>query len=601
MTDVTSGARTAAPRFHNRSLLGTRLGTTLPAALAILLLVPVIFLPLVFLVYGSTLSTESAVESGSVTFQHFVSIAQNASHRSSLLNSLKLALATGVGAGIVGVTIAWIVVHVRPPFWRVVDTLMVVPFFLSPFVVAIAWTFLGNPSNGMINKWISGLIGIDVAPISVYSFWGIAFVMVTSTSPFVYMLVSAALAGSDPSLEEAAAMNGANRWRRLTTVTLPLVAPSILAGVFFAVVFALESFAEPAILGAAIRYNTVMTDVYFAIQGFPSKYGTASALAVVIMAITMLLVYFQSRLLGERSFVSLSGKSGSSADVSRGYGPTARYSLMLVPILYLIIAVGLPYFVLVLVSLQPFASPQITNLSFANYRAFLGDPETVRSFQNSALAALGGVVVSAVWMFILAYVLRKARFPGSKLIGHLAMLPIAVPGVVMGVALLWMWLRSPVPLYGTLLLISLAYVARFSPFVLRTVSAAMTQIDVGLEESARMSGAGSFQVLRDVVFPLTRPSLLSGAIIFSLFALRDLNSVILLSGLNNTTLSVQIWSLYENSQLPRVAAASVIQSLILLALLSLARWVARSGTRHNSSERDETNAAELPKVAAATP
>jgi iron(III) transport system permease protein len=332
-----------------------------------------------------------------------------------------------------------------------------------------------------------------------------------------------------------------------------------------------------------------MTDVFYAVQSFPTKYGTASALAVVVMSITMVLVYFQSRLLGERSFVSLSGKSGSSADVSRGYGRAARTGLMLVPLIYLVVAVGLPYLVLTLVSLQPFASPDITRLSFANYRAFLSDPTTIDAFRNSGLAAAGAVVVSMVWMFMLAYVLRKARFPGSRLIGHLAMLPIAVPGVVMGVALLWMWLRSPVPIYGTLMLIGLAYVARFSPYVLRSVSAAMTQVDVGLEESARMSGAGAFHVLRDVVFPLTRPSLLSGGIMFGLFALRDLNSVILLSGPNNMTFSVQIWSLYENSMLPKVAAASVIQSLVLLLMVALARWVG-SGAASRRSEPTRANA-----------
>jgi iron(III) transport system permease protein len=420
---------TARPRSRRRR--PAEWIAAVPAAFAIALLVPIIFLPLFLLVYGSTLDTQSATESGRVTFQHFAEIARDRGYRTSLLHSLELALATGLGAGVVGVVIAWIVVHVRPPAWRVFDTLMVVPFFLSPFVLAIAWSFLGNPSNGLINAWLSKLLGTSVAPISIYSFWGIAFVLVTAAVPFVYMLVSAALASSDPSLEEAAAMSGASRFSRLTTITLPLVAPSILAGVFFAVVFALEAFAEPAILGAAIRYNTLMTDVFYAVQSFPTKYGTASALAVVVMSITMVLVYFQSRLLGERSFVSLSGKSGSSADVSRGYGRAARTGLMLVPLIYLVVAVGLPYLVLTLVSLQPFASPDITRLSFANYRAFLSDPTTIDAFRNSGLAAAGAVVVSMVWMFMLAYVLRKARFPGSRLIGHLAMLRSPCPA--------WSW------------------------------------------------------------------------------------------------------------------------------------------------------------------
>ncbi|MPZ25862.1 MAG: ABC transporter permease subunit [Micromonosporaceae bacterium] len=563
----------------------------LPAALAVLALIPVVVLPLAYLVYGSTLDTESATGAGRVTFERFGEIAGNADYRQGILNSLKLAVATGVGSCIIGVLIAWIVVHVRPPGRNVIDALMIVPFFLSSFVLAIAWAMLGNPNNGLINGWISDLVGRDVVPLSMYSFWGIAFVIMTGTVPFVYMLTAAALGSTDPSLEEAAAMSGAGRVRRLRTVTLPLVAPSILAGVFFAVVFAMESFAEPAILGASIRYNTVLTDIYLAVENFPIKYGTASALAVVVMAITVVLVFVQGKLLGNRSFVSLSGKSGSGADISSGYGRRARLALLLIPVGYLVLAVVLPMLALALISLQPFASPQITELTLQNYEWFFSDEANLRALRNSGITSAAAAVASMLWMFVLAYALRRSRFWGSRVVGYVALLPIAVPGVVIGVALLWISLRSPVLIHGTLIIIALAYVARFSPFVLRSITAAMTQVDVALEESARMSGAGEGRVLRDIIFPLIRPSLLSGGVIFGLFSLRDLNTVVLLSGPTNNTISMQIWSMYENAQLPLVAATAVVQSSILLALVVLGRWLGRAPTvRSSTVDADEPEA-----------
>lgn len=575
----------------------------LPAVLALVLLIPIIVLPLAFLVYGSTLDTQSATGQGTITFERFPEIAADPSFREGLSHTVQLAIVTGIGSCFIGVLIAWIVVHVRPPGRAIIDALMIVPFFISSFVLAIAWALLGNPSNGLINGWASDLFGGNLTPITMYSFWGIAFVIITGTVPFVYMLTAAALSSADPSLEEAAAMSGARRAQRLRLVTFPLVLPSILAGVFFAVVHAMEAFAEPAILGASIDYNTLLTDIYHSISSFPIQYGTASALAVVVMAMTVALVFLQSKLLGNRSFVSLTGKSGSAADISSGYSRRARNGLMFIPAIYLLVAVLLPFFALGLISLQPFASPDITVLNFNNYAWFFGDSENMRALRNSAITGAAAAIIAMFWMFIVAYILRTSRFRGTKAIGYIALLPIAVPGVVMGVALLWMWLRSPIPIYGTLTIITLAYVARFSPFVLRSITAAMTQVDVSLEESARMSGASRGRVLLYVVLPLTRPSLISGGVIFGLFSLRDLNSVILLSGPTNSTISMQLWNMYENAQLPRVATISVIQSLILLVLFVIGRRLGRSPTSDGAVKTGRTlrrRAAQIPAEQAET-
>ncbi|HWB37391.1 MAG TPA: ABC transporter permease subunit, partial [Rugosimonospora sp.] len=194
------------------------------------------------------------------------------------------------------------------------------------------------------------------------------------------------------------------------------------------------------------------------------------------------------------------------------------------------------------------------------------------------------IAASLVWMFVLAYTLRWARFPGRRIVSYVATLPIAVPGIVMGVALLWTWLRSPVPVYGTLFLVALAYVVRFSSFVLNSINAGMTQVDVALEESARMSGAGPMRVVRDIVLPLIRPSLLSGAVMFALFSLRDVNTAVLLAGPKSTVFAVDIWDLWESGEVPKLAAASVLQSVILLALYCVARWASQGGAYRSRRE-----------------
>ena len=530
-------------------------------------------------------------QSGRITFSHFADAFSDPTFWTDLQHSVLLALASGTAAAIIGVVIAWIVVHVRPPGSAVIDAFMLFSFFMSSFVAAVSYVLLANPSNGLVNLWVSKLLGHEVSAVNIESFWGIVFALTVAGVPFVYMLTAAALAGADPALEEAAAMSGARRWRRLRTITFPLVLPGILTGVFFSLIFALEAFVEPSILGAPIEYDTITTRIYHTVISFPPAYGTASMLAVVLMVILLGLIFAQRRLLGERSFTSFTGKTGSSVHVSAGYPRRARYLLMLIPVAYILVAVGLPYYALVQISLQPFVSPEITHLSLANYSAVFSDPRTLQSLRNALYACVIGIVVSVVWMFILAYTLRTSRFAGSRIVAYVATLPLAVPGIVIGVALLWTWLRSPVPIYGTLILVAVAYVVRFSPFVLNSITAGMAQLDSSLEESARMSGAGAFRVVRDIVIPLIRPSLLSGAVMFALFSLRDVNTAVLLSGPDSTVFAVNNWNLWQSGEVPKLAAASVVQSLILLVLYCFARWAARGGAGRSAARRIDRRSA----------
>ncbi|HWB36795.1 MAG TPA: ABC transporter permease subunit, partial [Rugosimonospora sp.] len=382
----------AAPR--RRRAYGARVA----AAVGIALLIPLTIVPLGYLLYGSVLDTEQVTQAGRATFVHFTDLLADHEFWTDLGHSLSLALASGIASTVIGVTIAWIVVQVRPPGSAVIDALMLFSFFMSSFVAAVAYVLLGNPSNGLVNLWLGKVVGHPVSVVNVQSFWGIVFALTVAGVPFVYMLTSAALAGADPALEEAAAMSGARRWRRLRTVTFPLVLPGILTGVFFSLVFSLEAFVEPAILGAPIEYDTLTTRIYHTIISFPPRYGTSSALAVLLMVILVLLIFLQRRLLGERSFTSFTGKTGSAVPVTASFRRRTRWLLGLIPLAYLIVAVGLPYYALVQISLQPFVSPTVTRLSFHNYAAFFDDPNSGTSLRNALYACLIGIAASLVWM-----------------------------------------------------------------------------------------------------------------------------------------------------------------------------------------------------------
>ena len=523
------------------------------AYIAVLALIPLILAPLAFLLYGSTLDTQSIIgRDAHITFRHFAEIATQPSYWKHFGNSVLLAACTGLGATVVGVFIAWVISRVRPRGHTILDVLMIVPFFLSSFIATMAWARLGNPNNGLLNLWLSSLLGTEIAPINVYSWSGIVFVMVTVTVPFVYMLTSSTLQSVDPALEEAGSMSGAGRMRRLLDITFPLVAPSILGGAFLAVIFALEAFAEPAILGSPAGLSFVTTDIYLAVKNYPARFGTASALAVALMLLTMILIYAQGRLIGHRSFVAFGGKVGSANALDQSMGRVAYILSVGFVTAYVAVAVLLPYLALLLISLQPYTSTRFGNWTLENYRFVLGEGGVVTAFTNSLLTGLIAGLISMAWMFALAYLTSRQKFRGRELASYVATIPVAVPGIVFGVALLWMWLRAPISIYGTLLLLVIAYIVRFSPYVFRSVSAAITQVDKSLEESARMSGAGPLRILYQIVFPLIRPSLLSGGLIFGLFAMRDLNASILLSTPGSRgTLGRDFRSLGERAGAPR--------------------------------------------------
>jgi iron(III) transport system permease protein len=544
----------------------------LVAGVALSGLLPLIVGPIAFLVFGASLDSEDIAGGTSrLTFRFFREIASRTVYWEHLGNSLILGVCTAALSTVIGVFISWVLWRVRPYGRSVLDVLMIVPFFLSSFIAAMAWARLGNPSNGLLNLWLSGLLGRAVAPFNVYSWPGLIFVMTTLTVPFVYMLTAATLQSVDPALEEAASMNGAGRLRRLLDVTLPLVMPSILGGALLAMMFALEAFAEPSILGVPAGLAFLTTDIYAAVKNYPARFGTGSALAVCLMALTMLLVYVQGRLIGHRSFVAFGGKGGSSNLSDRMMGRSARLLVTVAVALYVFVAIVLPYVALTIISFQRFTSTRLANWTMDNYRAVVGPNGVIEAFANSFVASLVSAVVSMAWMFCLAHLMSRSRFRSSAIVGYIATMPIAVPGIVFGVALLWMWLRSPIPVYGSLILLLIAYVARFSPYVFRGVSAAITQVDRSLEESGRMNGAGPIRTLLAIVFPLIRPSLLSGGLIFALFAMRDLNVSILLSTPGSKVLSVAIWEMWESGQVPRVAAAAVLQTLALVVIFFIAR------------------------------
>jgi iron(III) transport system permease protein len=367
-------------------------------------------------------------------------------------------------------------------------------------------------------------------------------------------------------------MSGARLPTVLRRVTIPLSRPALYAAILIIVVRALESFEVPALLGLPGGVWVFMSRIWRVLKDKPPDYGAAGALAMSLLIITSVLVFWHSRLAKRgRAYQTVSGKGFRPRPVSLGVW---RWPATALVVTYFVVAVILPLAVLAYASTQPFYSvPSRYTLSHMNLDAYTNVIHTdlfASSVKNSIILGLGAATTVILLAAVASWVVVRTQLPGRWLIDNLAFLPLIVPGLVLGVAILFVYLRSPIPIYGTLWILFLAYLTRYIPYGMRYSSTSMFQIGRELEESAMTSGAGWFQSVRRVILPLLVPGLLAGWIYIVIVSVRELSSTIILYSPGKQVLSIVIWEQWQNGEFPELAATGMMMVGALVALVAVA-------------------------------
>jgi iron(III) transport system permease protein len=358
-------------------------------------------------------------------------------------------------------------------------------------------------------------------------------------------------------------------------VTAPLVAPAVLSGALIAFVNAIALFGSQAIIGLPGRIFTLPTRIY-ALFDHPPQYGLASALSLVFVAITVIALFLQRRYLARRSYVTVGGKGSRPQLVALG---PARWGVFAFCVAVFVIAVLAPYLTLVAVSVsKSWGLGFWQNLTLRNYAFILFEYDiTRRAIVNSLFLAAAAATASVLLGSLIGWVDLRTTLRGRRLLDYASLIPLGLPGIVVAVALIQFWLRVPLPIYGTLLIILLAYTGRYVPLGVRSASAAFRQIDPSLEETARVTGAGWLRTFRSVTLPLARPGLFAGWILVFVPALQELSASILLFSSGSITLAVAVYNLYETGYLEAVAALAVVTMVIITAAIALATRLGRGG------------------------
>ncbi len=493
-----------------------------------------------------------------------------------LLNTLTVSVAATVMALVFGFVMAWILTRTDVPGRHLFEQLMAVPYYLTPLLGALAWSLLGSPESGFINQIWRALGGTGHL-IDINTAYGIAWVMALFEGSVAFVMIAAVMKSMDPALEEASQIIGASRLRTMLRITLPLVIPGVLGAAIFVFAEMLGSFAAALVLGTPNRYYVITTAIYQLVQQYPPKIQVAAAMGVSLFAVMFFMLFLYRRIVMAGSYVTITGKAFRPrvADV----GPL-RYMLLGVCVLYLLAAVGLPLVTLLYASLQKIAVafPTAENWTLENFRVAMTMNAVRSALTNSLLLGFGTATIGVVLMGLLAWLIYRSRLPGSGLIEYVVMFPQAVPRLVFAFGLMWAWVVFPIPIYGTLWLLLLAYLTVFLPLGVRTIAGVMLQIDKSLEECAQMCGAAWAFRVRTVTIPLLMPGLVAAWLLLFIASIRELGASILLMGPHSKVITPSIVESWFGTSSELTAALALIQTLVVaIAMIVLVAVTRRVG------------------------
>ncbi len=505
-----------------------------------------------------------------LTLEHYRTILATPRILRVLLNTAVVAMGATALAAVAGVTLAWLTARTDMPGARVLEPVNLIPFYLSPLSGAIAWIYLAAPRIGLLNGLAREVLGSgDI--LNVYGLGGMIWVLGLFFTPVIYLFVGGSLRRMDPALEESARVCGSGLATTTRRITLALVRPAVISGMILVFVSSVGEFSIPLTLGTPVGVDVLTTEIFAAMEHVPPNHNLAAALSTLLLSATIGLMLLQRRLLGHRRYTVIGG---------RGYRPTPirlqrwRYLALAFNLLYILLAVVLPLVSLALVSvsrlwLGTFSSELFT---WQNYRYILTEyPLVWTGIRNSATLAVVGATVAVSLGLLLSYLVHRTTSSLRRAVDIVSGLPVAVPGIVLAVGVLLVYIRTP--LYATLWIILMAYLTRYLPYGHRPVAAALLGLSAELEDASRVAGAPWLTTLRRISIPLLKPGLLAGWIVLFIIYMREFPMSLLLARPGTETMSVALYTLLIHKPAPVTAAFALMQMLLLLTMVYVFRRV----------------------------
>jgi len=574
---IAAGERNTGPARHRRVKALANLRKSTPAMIIIAILSVLVLLPLALVLlaaFSDAVPRPGNISLGGLTLENLVLLATPEA-LGALGNSLMVGAGSAVVALIIGAFLAFVCARTDAPMRKFIFFIGMAPMFIPALVGALAWSLLSSPSAGYLNILLRDL-GVDFV-INIYSLPGLIFVLGIFYAPYAFLLMHSSLSMMNADLEEAATVHGATLKTMLRTVTLPLALPAVLGSAILVFALTMENFPVAQVIGNPAGIDTLPTYIYRLMNATPAKSNQAASIAIVLTAALLIITVVQQRIINKRKFTTVTGKGNRPRQVPLR---NLRWPFTIIALTYFAVAVILPMLALLAASMQatPFVAsiPQLFEtgaLSFSKLGDVLNSHDFQLALRNSVLVAIFAAAAGTTLSFIASYVRYRTKSRGGQLIELIAMTPLAVPAIVMGIGLLWTWLLLPVPVYGTLAILAIACVAVFLPQGYRGISASMLQMDQDLEDSAVMLGARRAKAIISVTLPLMRVGITSSFLLFLMLSMRELSASIFLFTSNTRILSILVFDNFDNGQSQAAAAVSVLYIVVIAVLAVIAQKV----------------------------
>ncbi len=519
-------------------------------------------LPLLYLIYRSFFADGGFSLEG---FKRIYSYPLNWTCLKNTLITAGLAMVFGV---LLAFPLAWLVGRTNLYGKKFFRTLFVMTYMVPPYVGAMAWLRLLNPTVGTLNTLIMSIFRLESAPFNIYSIGGLVWVLTTFYYPYAFITISRAMEKMDPSLEEASRISGASPFKTLMTITLPLMLPSIVAAALLVFVAAASCYGIPSIIGAPGQIYTVTTRIVdYVYIGSQEGLTDATNLAVFLMAIALIVLYVSNFVVGKREYITVSGKSTRPNIVDLGKW---RIPITVVVSLFAIVVVAIPFATVFMTSFTMNMGKSIFeagNITFKYWHTILTRKSILGSGQNSLISAAWAASLGMIICLIMAYLLKRTNVKGKGVPDFLITVGSGSPSVVIALALIMtMSGRFGINIYNTMFIMVVAYMIKYMMMGMRTVVSAFSQISPSLEEAAQISGSGWIRRLKDVVFPLIVPSIVAGWFLIFMPCFYELTMSNLLYSNNTKTLGVELFTYqtYHSQQTASALASGILIMVIVL-------------------------------------
>lgn len=549
---------------------------SLPVVLMVFTLCLLAFMtvyPLGMIVYGSLRSGPPGLQGSTWSLNGYISGFSDPSIARALWNTFWIAFIRQAIALALGIFFTWLVIRTDLPFKGPLETLFWLNYFLPNMPMVFGWIQLLDPDYGFVNQMWRSLPFTDGPLLNIYSYAGIIWAHTANGVATKVLLFGPAFINMDAALEDSARMSGSSNIWTLIKITFPILLPAIMGVTFLGFIHSLESFETELLLGLPAKIFVYSTKVYELLRWEPPQYPPAMALSMVFMVAIGILVLIQRSQMAKRQYTTVTGRGFNVRPISLG---TMKWPLFGFTALFIAVTTFLPFTFLIIgtfmkvLGLFMVAEP----FTLKHWIAVFKDPMLLKSIRNSLMLATGVAVMSSILNTLLSYIIVRTKLAGRGILEVMTWLPWALPGMLISLGILWVFLGGIVPLkffYGTLPIIGFAMLITGLPIGVRLMNGTMIQLGKELEESARVLGASWTYTFRHIVVPLLLPSMTTLAFISFLHAMVNVQTVVLLYSAKSRVLSVLMLEYYIGHSPEKGMIIGVMISLFAFAIAALAR------------------------------